>query len=232
MTAKKCSCDLTYFDHSPNCEARTKNTGEVVAPEDGFANTGLNVHPEVAALASETQAYQWKDGRDMLLDEATDRLAAKDAEMAAFNLARNKVIARYADIKRLRQWIEANTKLKDITDEDAISAALNLLETARLMVAHLTPAVTQILKSGLSALQAAGVDVGQYTVPVPIEDASLGLATTEELLIELRARGDVDSLTLEDEEGKRRGVTMAGVAQNLLTTLPPEVLAYRTVDES
>lgn len=139
-----------------------QNTGDAIASGGGFANTGLNVHPEIAALTTDVDNYQWKDGRDMLIDEATDRLATKQAEIDTFNLARSKVIARYTDIKRLRQWIEDNTTLKDVADEDAIGAALNLLETARLMVTHLTPAVTSVIQSAMAALQSAGVDVGQF----------------------------------------------------------------------
>lgn len=134
------------------------------------------------------------------------------------------------DHTKLHDWLGSHTKVHPAAN--SVDAAINLLDTARLMVAHLTPAVTSILRSALSALESAGVDVGILVVPDPPKDPSLGLATTEQLLHELRARGDVDTLTLEDDIGKRRGEVMAGAAQALLNTLPPEVLAYRTVDES
>lgn len=189
MTAKhKCSCDLTYFDHAPDCEART-----------------LTIDAGAAALAEEAKSYTW---------------GGTDQEAAELR----------GDYVRLHTWLTTHTKV-DPT-QNAVDAAINLLETARLMVAHLTPAVTHVLQSALSALQSAGVDVGNIAIVEPTHEPSLGLATTEQLLKEIRARGDVDSLTLEDEEGKRNGVTMAGAAQRLLDTLPPQTLSYKTVDES
>ena len=111
------------------------NTGDAVASGGGYPNTGLNVHPEVASLAAEAGQYSW--GPDQ------------------------KAKLRDAEIQRLVTWLQANTKI-DAREDNAIGAAINLLETARLMVQHLTPAVLEILKSAISALQSAGVDIKDF----------------------------------------------------------------------
>jgi hypothetical protein len=54
----------------------------------------------------------------------------------------------------------------------------------------------------------------------------LGLATTRQLLEELQARGDVDSVVHQ----MLGSAYMTSIAKKLLHTLPEELLDYRTVD--
>jgi hypothetical protein len=58
-------------------------------------------------------------------------------------------------------------------------------------------------------------------------DAHLGLATTEELLHELRARGEV-SFTI-GEFPEQMGA-LAAVSKQFLNDLPEEMLKYKTVE--
>jgi hypothetical protein len=54
----------------------------------------------------------------------------------------------------------------------------------------------------------------------------LGLATTEQLLVELQARGE--TTRYGDESLEADGDALARAAAMLLATLPPKMLAYRT----
>lgn len=60
--------------------------------------------------------------------------------------------------------------------------------------------------------------------PVPREIPLLGLATTRELLKEIRARGECEMHYREE------GDIMAIGAANLMDLLPGSMLDYRTVD--
>lgn len=62
-------------------------------------------------------------------------------------------------------------------------------------------------------------------IPIP-EEANLGLATTEQLLNELRVRGEVESVNVYQTAGRE----LAEEAKRLLAELPPAMKAYRTVD--
>jgi hypothetical protein len=157
----------------------------------------LVVNPEVAILAAEQHSSE----------TAQERLV----ELMRLEM----------DVARLRTWIHTYTRAD--RDANPIDATLKLLETARTAVQHLTPAVINIATSLLSALSSAGVDTSIQWPPVPTEP-SLGLATTEEMLRELRARGEVLP--------KGGGSSMAARAKYLLSTLPHETLEYRPVDES
>lgn len=57
-----------------------------------------------------------------------------------------------------------------------------------------------------------------------MDEPLLGLATTRELLLEIKARGETEHYYEEE------GTNMALGALNLLDTLPGSMLAYRTVD--
>lgn len=145
----------------------------------------LNVNPEVLALAAEAGQYSWKSGPDILAQEQADRLAAKNSEIETLRSQGQAVLAaleaigesidggfttthiialleelgqRRADHTQLYNWLNAHTKV-DLETQSPILAAINLLETSRLMVHHLTPAVTHIVQSAMDALRSAGVDV-------------------------------------------------------------------------
>jgi len=67
---------------------------------------------------------------------------------------------------------------------------------------------------------------------IPPRGPALGLATTAQLLDELRARGERLSPHGNDATGDEVGARfMAIMAKHLLNTLPPVVLDYRTVDQ-
>lgn len=76
----------------------------------------------------------------------------------------------------------------------------------------------------------AGSDGGSAMVP-PQRGPALGLATTAQLLDELRARGDRLAPNGNASTGDAVGARfMAIVALHLRTTLAPVVLDYRPVD--
>lgn len=60
------------------------------------------------------------------------------------------------------------------------------------------------------------------------EEPLLGLATTRELLLEIKARGEV-SATIGEYPDEMGGMAIG--AANLLDMLPGSMLDYRTVDE-
>jgi hypothetical protein len=93
--------------------------------------------------------------KDRLMISPDALTVAKEAAGFSWNATQQTV-----DLDRLVNWLRANTKI-DAREDNAIDAAINLLETARLMAQHLTPAVMHILKSALDALRSAGVDVGE-----------------------------------------------------------------------
>lgn len=138
----------------------------------------------------------------------------------------NELATRRDDYARLSTWLTAHTKVDP--SKNSIDSAIGLLETARAMVEHLTPAVMTILTSAISALQSAGVDIPDFPDP---DKPSLELATTKELLVELRARGNVDTITQEDPNLKNAGQLVLSAADRLLADLPEPVLSYRAVDE-
>lgn len=59
---------------------------------------------------------------------------------------------------------------------------------------------------------------------IECEDAHLGLATTQSLLEEIKARGETEMYY------RKEGAVLAIGATNLLHTLPGSMLEYRTVD--
>lgn len=64
------------------------------------------------------------------------------------------------------------------------------------------------------------------TTPAPNPDQPLlGLATTKQLLEEIKARGEVEI------EYSNQGIAMKFYANDLLELLSDDVLKYRTVDE-
>lgn len=56
------------------------------------------------------------------------------------------------------------------------------------------------------------------------DSPKLGLATTRELLLEIKARGELEDYYINE------GLSMSIGAANLLETLPGSMLDYRTVD--
>ena len=164
-------------------------------------NPGLIVNPEVAMLADEVKQYEWHGGQT-----SQERLVG---------LMRMEM-----DVERLRAWLHTYTKVAQ--DGNPVDQAMLLLDTARTMVEHLTPAVVQILTSAISALQSAGVAMPEW--PSPPTEPSLGLASTEQMLRELKARGEIAF-------PKSGGQGMARKMSYLLANLPEETLEYRTVDE-
>lgn len=57
---------------------------------------------------------------------------------------------------------------------------------------------------------------------------NLGLATTRELLEELRTRGDLEVTCYPGTERAHQGHVMSGTAMGLLDALKPEMLDYKT----
>jgi hypothetical protein len=63
------------------------------------------------------------------------------------------------------------------------------------------------------------------------EEPNLGLATTRELLEELRARGDVTAAFEHEDGGLRGAAHVLGYYTSFLrNSLPDALLDYRTVD--
>jgi hypothetical protein len=58
----------------------------------------------------------------------------------------------------------------------------------------------------------------------------LGLASTREILEELRARGDVALIAYPQTDLAADGAVLSGVASAALKAVGEETLAYRTVD--
>lgn len=66
-------------------------------------------------------------------------------------------------------------------------------------------------------------------MPKP-KSARLGLATTREILEELRARGDVAMAVYPYTELGADGAVLSGLASAGIKAVGEEILAYRTVD--
>lgn len=60
----------------------------------------------------------------------------------------------------------------------------------------------------------------------------LGLATTREILEELRARGDVAAVAHQTEADAVDGMLIGGLASCILRAVRPKTLDYRTVDNA
>jgi hypothetical protein len=196
-----CGCDTTYFGHEEGCPNK--------AP--------VKILTQAKALADEAKAYAWQGGpqtiRDREVLDACQVIGRPQPdglpypELAAWILE----LGRFTDdYNRLAMWMELHTKAKS---GNAVTDAIAVLDVCHMAARHMSPAIRSMITSVVSAFQAAGVDIPSYFTPT---EPSLGLATTEEMLVELKARG--------------RG-SWGYIAEQLLGDLPDEALKYRTVDE-